>query len=165
MVAIVRYCTPEWLQASAEGYRSSPRLQQALAKLTLKVCFLIRADPAWGIDQDILFGSFIRQGELEKLDFFSAQDARDQAEFVLGATPQEWKKLLRRENKFITDFMLGKVTLEQGSKVGVLSVAPHSTTLVDIMTQAELQFPDEMSPEELAAYRSYVAAFRLEKGV
>ena len=161
----VRYCTPEWLQTAAEGYQSNPAFKQALAKLTVKVCFLVRAEPAWGIDKDILFGAFIRQGELEKIDFFSAEDAKAQVEFILGATPQEWKKLLRKENKFITDFMLGRVTLEQGSKVGVLAVAPHSISLFQFLTQAELQFPDEMSAEELAAYRSHVAAFRQELGV
>ena len=164
-MTMVRYCTPEWLQVSAEGYRSTPKFQQALAKLTVSVCFLVRAEPAWGIDTDILFGSILRQGDMEKLDFFSAADARDQVEFVLAATPQEWKKILRKESKFVTDFMLGRITLEQGSKVGVLGVAPHSGTLVDILTQAPLQFPDEMTPEELAAYRSHVAAFRQEKGV
>lgn len=162
---VVRYCTPEWLQASAEGYRSNPKLQQALGKLTLSVCYLVRAEPDWGIDQDILFGSVIREGQLEKLDFYSAEDARDQVEFVLAATPQEWKKLLRRENKFVTDFMLGRVALEQGSKVGVLAVAPHSNSLIQMLTQADLQFPDEMTPEELAAYRAHVEAFRREKGV
>jgi len=164
-MTVVRYCTPEWLQASAEGYRSSPKLQQALQKLSVRVCFLIRAEPDWGINKDILFGAVLRQGELEKLDFFSAEDARDQVEFILAATPQQWKKLLRKENKFITEFMLGRVTLEQGSKVGVLSVAPHSNSLIDILTQAELQFPDEMTPEALAAYRSHLAAFRQELGV
>ena len=118
-----------------------------------------------GIDKDILFAVFLRQGELEKLDFFSPEDAKSQVEFILAATPQQWKKLLRKENKFITEFMLGRVTLEQGSKVGVLSVAPHSNTLIDVLTQAELQFPDEMTPEELAAYRSHLAAFRQELGV
>jgi hypothetical protein len=164
-VTMVRYCTPEWLQVSAEGYRSNPKFRQALGDFSVAVCFLIRADPAWGIDKDILFGSILRHGELEKLDFFSAEDARDQAEFILAATPQQWKKLLRKESKFVADFMLGRVTLEQGSRVGVLSVAPHSTTFINILTQAELQFPDEMSPEELAAYRSYVADFRTELGV
>ena len=164
-MTMVRYCTPEWLQVSEEGYRSNPKFQQALGNFSVAVCFLIRADPAWGIDKDILFGSILRHGELEKLDFFSAEDARDQAEFIMAATPQQWKKLLRKESKFVTDFMLGRITLEQGSKVGVLSVAPHSTTFIDILTQAELQFPDEMSPEELAAYRSYVADFRAELGV
>jgi hypothetical protein len=162
---MVRYCTPEWLQVSAEGYRSTPKFQQALAKLTVGVCFLVKAEPAWGIEKDILFGSILHQGEMKKLAFFSAEDARDQVEFVLAATPQEWKKILRKENKFVTDFMLGRITLEQGSKVGVLSVAPHSGTLVDVLTQAELQFPDEMTPEELAAYRAHVAAFRLELGI
>jgi hypothetical protein len=164
-MTVVRYCTPEWLQFSAESYRSIPRFRQEMAKLTAKVCLLIKAEPAWGIDEDILFCAFIRQGELEKLDFLSADDARDQAEFILAATPQEWKMILRKERKFITDFMLGRVTLEQGSKVGMLAIAPHSGTLVQALTQAELQFPDEMSPEELAAYRSHVAAFRQESGV
>jgi len=164
-MTVVRYCTPEWLQASAEAYRSNPKFRQELQKLTAKTCFLVRAEPAWGIDKDILFGAFIRQGELEKLDFFSADDAKAQAEYIMGATPQEWKKILRKESKFVTDFMLGRITLEQGSKVGVLAIAPHSNTFVQILTQAELQFPDEMSPEELAAYRADVAAFRQESGV
>ncbi|MGE5603751.1 MAG: hypothetical protein ACM30E_11915, partial [Nitrososphaerales archaeon] len=79
--------------------------------------------------------------------------------------PQEWKSILRKERKFLTDFMLGRLPLVQGSKVGVLGIAPYANTFVDALTQAELQFPDEMLPEELAAYRSHVAAFRKECGV
>jgi hypothetical protein len=81
------------------------------------------------------------------------------------ATPPEWKRLLRKESKFVTDFMLGKITLEQGSKVGVLSIAPHSGTFIDALTQVELQFPDEMSDEELADYRAAMVEFRRELGV
>jgi hypothetical protein len=36
---------------------------------------------------------------------------------------------------------------------------------VDLLTQVDLQFPDEMSPEELAAYRSHFEEFRTELGV
>jgi hypothetical protein len=72
---------------------------------------------------------------------------------------------LRKESKFVTDFMLGKITLEQGSKVGVLSIAPHSGTFIDALTQEELEFPDEMSPEELDDYRATMEAFRSELGV
>jgi hypothetical protein len=164
-MTVVRYCTPEWLQFTAEAYRATPRFQQALAKLTTKVCFLVKAEPAWGIEKDIVFGAFIREGQLQKIGFFNADEAKAQADYILAATPQEWKKILRKENKFVTDFMLGRITLPQGSKVGMVALAPHSTTLVDVLTQAELQFPDEMSPEELAAYRSHLAAFRQELGV
>ena len=75
------------------------------------------------------------------------------AEFILSASPQVWKKVLRKEDKFLTDFMLGKITLQQGSKVGVLAIAPHSNTFVDALTQIPLQFPDEMTPAELLIYR------------
>jgi hypothetical protein len=164
-MTVYRYCTPEWLKISAESYRGNPRFQQGLAKLTLKIFFSVKAEPDWGIDRDIIFGAFVKQGELEKLGFFSEEDAKKEADFVLAATPQEWKKILRKENKFVGDFLLGRIVLEQGSKVGVLGIAHHADTFVDALTQVDLQFPDEMSAEELDRFRSDVAEFRRELGV
>jgi hypothetical protein len=161
----VRYPTPEWLEKSSEGYRANPEFQKSLAKLSIKVFYRIKADPTWGIDEDIIFGAIVDKGELLNMGFFSEEDAKKEAEYIMAATPQEWKKLLRKENKFLTDFMLGKVSLEQGSKVGVLGVAPHADTFIAALTQTELQFPDEMSPEELEEFRSYVKTFRAELGV
>ena len=156
----IRYCTPEWLEESAKNYRATPKFKEALRKVTASVFFLIEAEPTWGIEEDIIFGGIVEKGELITLAFFSEADAKEKAEFILAATPQEWKKILRKENKFVTDFMLGKITLEQGSKVGVLTIAPYADTFVDSLTQFELQFPDEMSPEELDEYRAYMAEFR-----
>jgi len=164
-MTVLRYCTPEWLAASVEAYGANPGFRQEFAKLAAKLCFKIKAAPAWGIDEDIIFAGFVNRGELEKLAFMSEEDAKKEAEFILAATPQEWKKLLRKESKFVTDFMLGKITLEQGSKVGVLSVAPHANTFIDALTPVDLQFPDEMSPEELADYRAHMEEFRRELGV
>ena len=164
-MTVHRYCTPEWLAGSAEAYRAEPRFRRGLAKLTTKICFKIKALPAWGIEQDIIFCGFVTQGELEELAFFGEEDAKQRADFLLAATPQEWKKILRKESKFVTDFMLGKITLEQGSKVGVIGIAPYSDTFVDALTQVELRFPDEMSLEELADFRSYMEEFRRELGV
>jgi hypothetical protein len=155
-----RYPTPEWLEESKVRYRANPRFQKALEKVTTIICFLVRADPTWGIEQDIIFGADCEKGVLNDLRFFANQEAREKAEFIVGATPQGWKKILRKENKFLTDFMLGKITLEQGSKVGVLGLAPYAGTFIEALTQVDLQFPDEMSAEELAEFRSYVGDFR-----
>jgi putative sterol carrier protein len=125
----------------------------------------VKAEPAWGIDKDIIFGMFIDKGELTRIAFFAEEDALKEAEYVISATPQEWKKLLRKQSKFLTDFMLGKIKLDHGSKVGVLGVAPHANTVVDILTQVDLQFPDEMSAEELATYRANFEEFRANLGV
>jgi len=164
-MAKIQYCTPEWLEETGRIYASRPEYKEKLKKLSVKVCYRVKAEPAWGIDKDIIFGSFFDQGELTKLAFFAEEDARKESEYILAATPQEWKRILRKEGKFVGDFLLGKIKLELGSKVGVLGIAPHSGNLVDWLTQVDLQFPDEMSDQERAQYREKLAAFRRQAGV
>jgi hypothetical protein len=156
----LKYCTPKWLEVNAEGYRNTPRFQKDFAKLSMSVCFQVNAEPEWGLDENIFFVAHVDKGELLKLSFITEAEARQGADFILAASPQEWKKILRKESKFVADFMLGKITLEKGSKVAVLSLAPHSNTFVDTLTQSELQFPDEMTPEELELYKTDVKDFR-----
>jgi hypothetical protein len=161
----VRYCTPEWLEESAKLYRETPELRKRLEPVTTNIVFRVTAEPAWGLDGDILFGASVEKGELLELRYFSEEDARESAEFILAATPQVWKKVLRKDAKFVAEFMLGRIVLEQGTVVGVLGLAPHATTFVDALTQVELRFPDEFTTEELEAYRVDVATFRARPGV
>jgi len=161
----MQYCTPQWLDESAKSYNTNTKLQEAMSRLSKKVCFLIKAEPDWGIERDIIFGAFMEKGKLTRLSFFNNEEAHQHADFILGATPQEWKRLLRKESKFAADFMLGKVTLEKGTQVGVLSLVPYAGAFVDTLTPSELQFPDEMTPEELDDYRAYQSTFRAELGV
>jgi hypothetical protein len=160
-----RYCTPEWLEESAKGYRATPKFQKNLEKVTTKVFYRVEAEPEWGIDRDILFGAIVDKGHLEALAFFSEEDAKAKAEFIMNATPQEWKKILRKENKFLTDFMVGKIGLELGSKVGVIGLAPYANHFIDALTQFDLQFQDEMNPTELEEFKAYMKSFRSELGV
>lgn len=164
-MSVYRYPTPEWLAESARLYPEQPKFKKEFEKLSTKLCFRIKAEPAWSIDEDILFCAFVDKGELLRLSFISEEEAQAEAEFILDATPQEWKSLLRKEKKFVTEFMLGRIGLGQGSKVGVLSIAPHANTFVEALTQVELQFPDEMTPEELQQHRSDIQGFRQRLGV
>jgi hypothetical protein len=160
-----RYCTPEWLEANAKAYPTKPEFQDAFAKLATRICFRVKAAPKWGLEEDIVFCAFMDHGDLQELAFYSEEDAAQVAEFILSATPQEWKQVLRKEKKFVGEFMFGRITLDQGSKVGVLAIASYSDAFVDALTQFELQFPDEMSPEELEDYAAYQKEFRAELGV
>ena len=161
----VPYCTPEWLEAFAQAYQANPKFENNLKKLTTTVYFKVLAEPKWGIDQDILFGAALASGRLERVEFISDEKARKVGDFILSATPMEWKIILTKKRKFVTDFMLGKIKLDHGSKVGILSIAPHSNTLVDAMTQVELRFPDQMTPEEVEQYRTHMKDFRAKLGV
>lgn len=164
-MAVFRYCTPEWLEESAKAYRSDPSFEQSLKNLSLKVCFRVEAEPLWGIDRDILFCCFLEAGKLAKLGFFSEDDARRQADYLLSAASEQWKRVLRRESGFSRDFMAGRIKLEKGSWLGVLKLAPHANTVVDALTRVKIQFPDEMSDEELSMYKSYMREFRTKLGV
>jgi hypothetical protein len=159
------YCTPEWLEESARIYRATPRFQETLKRVSVRVFYRITAESSWGIDLDFIFGAFVTQGVLNDLRFFSEDETKEKAEFVMAASPQEWKLILRKEHKFLTDFMLGKIKLEFGSKVGVLGIAPYADTFIDALTQVNLQFQDELSPQQLNEYREYASQFRSKLGV
>jgi len=159
------YCTPEWLEESARVYRQTPRYQEALKKVTTRIMYRIYAEPAWGIDADFIFGADVTNGVLNALQFYNENEAKEKADFIMAASPQEWKMILRKEHKFLTDFMLGKIKLEQGSKVGVLGLAPYADVFIDAVTQVNLQFQDELSPQQVDEYRQYAAQFRTKLGI
>ncbi len=159
-MTVCQYCTPEWLETTGRLAEANPKFAKAFEKLAVKVCFRVKAEKTWGIDEDIIFGGFVNKGKLDRLSFFSREEAKQVADYILAASPQEWKKILRKENKFVADFMLGRIRLDQGSPTGILGLAPQSDALVDALTQTEIQVPDEMSPDELARYRSHMQEFR-----
>ena len=161
----IRYCSPEWLEESAKLYRMTDRFENLLKKVSTKIFYRITAEPAWGIDKDIIFGAVVEAGRLLELSFYSEAETQKKSDFILSATPQIWKGILRKDTKFISEFMLGKVKLESGSKTALLKITPYANHFVDALTQFELQYPDEMSAEEIEAYRTDLAKFREEAGV
>jgi hypothetical protein len=160
------YCTPNWLQESKETYNSNPQAKEKLKKLSAKMAYRVKAEPSWGINKDIYFCAYFESGELNKLELITKEVAYD-AQYLMAATPMVWKNVLTKKSKFITDFLLAKIKLENGSKVGVLTVAPHATDILSALVPAgmNLVFPDELSPDELEQYRSNMVEFRKELGV
>lgn len=159
------YCTPEWLEESAKIYRADPRFQESMKRLSAKVLFRITAEPTWGIDQDFVFGGVITKGALDELRFYSEEEVQEDGLLVMVATPQEWKLILQKEHKFLTDFMLGKIKLEKGAITAALAVAPYADSFVDGLTQVKLIFQDELTPEKLDEYRTYAGQFRAKLGL
>ena len=91
------YCTPEWLNESAKLYRLNLQAKEKLKKLSGKMVYRVKAEPLWGIEKDIFFCLFFEQGELIRLELVSEEEGKREAEFIMGATPQSWKKILRKE--------------------------------------------------------------------
>jgi hypothetical protein len=136
-----------------------------MKRLSASVFFRVMAEPAWGIEKDMIFGGIITKGTLDDLRFFSEDEVKEKAEVILAATPQEWKLLLRKEHKFITDVMLSKIKLEKGSIASVWAVTPYADSFIEAITQVNLLFQDELSPEKLNEYREYASQFRSRLGI
>jgi len=163
-MATHQFCTLGWLEESSRIYRANPTAKEKLKNLTAKICFRVKSDPGLGISEDIIFGAFFDRGELKTLKIFTKDEAFQEAEYLMAATPRAWKKILRKEHKFVTDLMLGKIKLELGTKVKMLDIALHLNNIFDFLTQVDLQFPDEMSKDELTAYRSKMETLKRERG-
>ena len=158
-----QFCTPEWLEESARIYRAIPGAKNKLKKLTAKICCCVKSDPDWGIGEDIIFGAFFDKGDLRTLNFFTEDEAFQEADYLMKATPRAWKKILRKEREFVTDLMLGKIKLELGTKTKMLELALHVNNIFDFLTQVDLQFSDEMLEGELISYRSKMETLRRER--
>jgi putative sterol carrier protein len=164
-MTVVRYPSPEWLEESLKTYQASPEMQEELRKITVKIFFRIGTDPAWGLETDLYFGGVLEKGQLLELAFASEQDAKARGQFIMGATPQVWKKVLTKESKALTELMLRRIVLEQGSMTEALGLMPHAPALIDALTKTELRFPDDMDEPELAGHKKFIQEFRARLGV
>jgi hypothetical protein len=159
------YCTPEWLEETARIYQAIPKFQEALRKLSVAIMYRVIAEPAWGIEKDLIFGGIVTKGALSDFRFYNETEAKEKTEILLSASPQQWKLILRKQHKFVTDFLLGKIKLEKGSMSNVLSIAPNADTFVDALTQVNLIFQDDLNQQQLEDYRVYASQFRLKLGL
>ena len=164
-MTVYNYCSPEWLEESFNRYSQNDELKQKLKKLSAKMCFKDTADPASGLDEDIIFAAFIDEGNLTRLSFISEGEAKNESDYILMADPLEWSQILRNQFKFIARFMMQKIKLDHGEKVDVLKLGPYANDLVAVLNQTDVRYPDEMSAEEIEAFRENLNAFRSEKNV
>ena len=159
------YPSPEWLEEGFKAFQADPKWENKLKKLSGHFAYRIEADEAFGLEKDLYMCMVLDAGKLTRLEHVTEEDAKNDADFLLGATPQVWKRILQKLDKFVGAFMGRRIKLEKGSTVGALALGPHAGTLVDVLTLVELQFPDDLSPDELAEFKSKLGDFRASKGL
>lgn len=157
------YPSAEWLEESTKRYGSE--FENKLKSLSGFYAYRIRANPEWGIEKDILMCSVVDSGKLVRLEHCTEEDAKENADFIMAAEANTWKRILRKLDKFVGAFMGQRIKLEKGNTIKALGLAPHANTLVDSLTQVELRFPDELSPDELENFKVSFSEYREKVGV
>ncbi len=159
------YCTPEWLEERGKIYQTTPRFQEAMKKLSTTVFFRATALADWGIEKDFIYGGTMTKGVLSGLGYYNETEAKEKGDLILSASPQEWKMILRKQHKFISSVMTGKVKIEKGTIGAVMGVAPYADIFVEALNQVNLIFQDELSPQQLEEFRNYATQFRAKLGI
>ena len=159
---MIPYATPEWVANVGNNYKANPDNQNKTFKgMTIFLTFRILADPKFGIAKDIYFCNDLANGALQDDSaLISKEDAENQSDFILSATPQIWKKLIRKEQGFVSSFMSGKIKLDKGSTARIISLASKSGALIETFYKVDTEWPNEMSPQRLEQYKAQVKAFR-----
>lgn len=156
-MAQVKYLTPEHLDAITAAFQA-PEVQKALEKLTTKIAWRVKAEPSWGLDQDVIYATEIKAGVTSPLHYVTEAEAKSFAEFFMVAKPDVWKKIDSGKADFATQLTMMKVKLAKGSLMQMMKLAPYSKDMVKATKTVEVRYPDEMSPEELAEYRQNINA-------
>jgi len=167
MARMIPYATPEWVAAMAENYRANPENQNKTFKgMTIFLTFRIQANPTFGLDEDICFGTHLEDGALQDdSTLMSKEDAERKADFILSAPPSVWKRVIQKEEGFVAAFMTGKIKLDKGEAAKIIALAAKSPAVVDAFNKTDTEWPDEMSPQRLEEYKAQVREFRERLGV
>jgi putative sterol carrier protein len=156
------YATPEWVETMGRNYNADPDNQNKVFKgMNIFLTFRVKADPKFGLDSDICFATHLRNGVYQPdSTLLSKEDAEAKSDFILSATPDVWKSVIKKQKGFVAAFMGGKIKLDKGSAPKMISLASKSPAVVEAFHKIDTEWPDEMSPQRLEEYRTGVKAFR-----
>jgi hypothetical protein len=159
---MIPYASPEWVAEVGKNYKANPDNENKTFKgMTIFLSFRILADPKFGIDKDIYFCSNVVNGALQDdSTLLSEEDAEKKSDFILSAPPEMWKKLIKKEQGFVSSFMTGKIKLDKGSKARIIGLASKSGPLIENFYKVDTEWPDEMSPQRLEQFKAQVKTFR-----
>ena len=175
------YATPEWLAEVDKSYKGDATNVDFLKGRTaegLTLAWMVKAEPKFGIASDICFVNFLHAGVMvESSRFVPIEEAYKgigKVEYWLfAATPDIWKRIIEKKDKYITDLMTlvpGQKTIHKvepliGDKVRIVSFAPYADKIVENYNRVQTVWPDEMSPTELGKHKAYVAEFKRKLGI
>jgi putative sterol carrier protein len=154
--------SPEWVAEVGKNHKANPDNQNNTFKgMTIFLTFRILADPKFGIDKDIYFCNHLVNGALQdESTLLSKEDAEKKSDFILSAPPEMWKKLIKKEQGSVSSLMTGKIKLDKWSTTRITSLASKSGALIETFYKVDTEWPNEMSPQRLEAYKALVKRFR-----
>ena len=134
--------SPEWAQALKQAIDESAGYRTAGAAWTHgPVAFVIKADPAIGLPEDVGMLLDLHQGVCRAARVVDRAEA-DRAPFCIAGDYARWKAVLRKELDPIKAMMQKKLELK-GQMTVIVRFVNASKELVECATRVPTRFLDE----------------------
>jgi len=133
----------EWAAAYRDAINANPAYKSAGKDWTHGVvAMVVKADPALDIAADTAMRLDVHGGECRSCTLMPASDLTDAA-FVIVATYDKWKQVIKRELDPIKGMMQGKLKLTKGHMPTIVKYVASSRELVESTARVPTKFRDE----------------------
>ncbi len=130
-----------WVQAYKDAINANPEYAKAGKDWTHGVvAMVVKAEPSLGIDQDMAMWLDVHEGRCRDCKLLPASQAEIEAPFVVVASYEQWKQVIRKEIDPTKALMQGKLKLTKGHMPTMVKYVNASKQLVESTTRVSTKF-------------------------
>ncbi len=138
----IDFPSEEWTAAYKQAINDDPEYKTAGAEWTAgPLAFVVKAEPAVGLDEDTAFVLDVHQGECRDA-YIADMDKAQQQPFMITGSYQQWKAVIRKELDPIKAMMQGKLKLK-GNLPMIVRFVKAAQVLVENASKIDTNFLDE----------------------
>jgi putative sterol carrier protein len=139
----LRFPSAEWCAAYKDAINANNAYKTAAKEWTHgPVAYVVTAEPAIGIPDDMAMWLDLNQGECRSCRLVARQEA-DSASFVIVASYARWKEVIRKQLDPTKGMMQNKLKLTKGHMPTIVKFVTSNKELVESTTRVPTQFVDE----------------------
>lgn len=155
--------TPSWIGTYEMFIRDDAEYRKKAQGWEGTVVIHIEADPSVGLEQDMYLLMDLWHGDCRSVRLVPSE-AGEGGDFVLTATYDRWKQVMTGELDVVKGLMQGKIKLK-GHLPTIVRYNKAAVRLVDLVAAIDTIYLDDMTPEEIEAFKPWVDFVREEFGL
>lgn len=152
--------TPAWIATYESLIKNDEEYRKLAQGWEGTVVIHITAEPSVGLDKDMYLLIDLWHGDCRSVRL--VPDSVGKAgDYVLTASYDRWKQVMTKELDVVKALMQGKIKLK-GHLPTIVRYNKAAVRLVDLVAGMPTIFLDEMTPEEIEAFKPWVDFLREE---
>jgi putative sterol carrier protein len=152
--------TPSWIIAYERLIQNDETYRKLAAGWEGTVVIHVLANSDVGLDEDMYLMMDLWHGDCRSVRLVPT-DVGEAGDFLLTASYERWKQVMSGEVDVVKALMQGKIKL-RGDLPTIVRYSKAATRLVELVTQVPTIFLDDMTTEEIEAFKPWVEFFRDE---